>query len=370
MKKAGLYFIVISIYLFSSCENKSDNVDDISIKMETNAELTDFIGNAYSVQLETNDEFLIGEIGKLCVDSQCFYIMDETNKEVYIFNKSGSYISKISRRGSGPNEYIDITDIVVRKGLVYILSSANKRIFIYDKNGNCQKTVVLNDWYHHIAVEEDKIILHSGKSNFQDFNIVVINHDGEILNKHLPFMQKSNTMFSRSPFNKISDGTYMLTFPYDSRIALLANNECSYKYKLNFNTNVIFKYSDIDNMTYEEIKEKALYKNTLRRINCVALHKNSLFLITEMFYDGLGIREALIKVNLNDNSYISYRLNDEINETYPYFSNLMYIEGDNIYSSKSTFSINNIDKIRGETIKNIDLKEIDNPVIWIYNIRW
>ena len=84
-----------------------------------------------------------------------------------------------------------------------------------------------------------------------------------------------------------------------------------------------------------------------------------------MFYDGLGIRETLIKVNLNDNSYISYRLNDEINETYPYFSNLIYIEEDNIYSSKSTFSINNIDKIRGETIKNIEtlseLAPLHNP---------
>lgn len=370
MKKAGIYFIVISIYLFSSCTNKSDAVDVISINMETNASLTDFIDNAHSVQLETNDECLIGEIGRMCVDTKYFYIMDNINKEVYIFDKFGSYISKISRMGKGPNEYIDITDIAVSNGMIYILSVANKRILIYDINGKYQNTVVLNDWYHHIAVEEDKIILHSEKSNSQHFNIVVINHDGEIQSKFLPFTQNSGFRFNCSPFNKMPDGNYLLTFPYDSRIALLTDNECFYKYKLDFNTDLKFNDSDIDKMTYSEIREKALHKNTLKRINCVTQHKDYLFLITEAFYEGLGLRQALIKVNLNDGNYISYRLNDEINETYPYFSNLMFIEGEIIYSSISPFSMNNIDKIMGKTNNDIDLNMIDNPVIWSYNINW
>ena len=72
------------------------DIGNIPIKMETNSPLTEFIANEQIIHLETIDKALIGEVGKLYLDSLYIYVLDKIGQEVLIFNKSGKFNSKIS----------------------------------------------------------------------------------------------------------------------------------------------------------------------------------------------------------------------------------------------------------------------------------
>ena len=64
------------------------------------------------VQLETDTNMLIGRIDKVLLNEDRIYIMDRfVTKNVFVFDKDGRFINKISRLGQGPEEYIDINDI-------------------------------------------------------------------------------------------------------------------------------------------------------------------------------------------------------------------------------------------------------------------
>lgn len=366
------FLVIVFLILlgFSSCkQHKETPFDVINVPMVTNAVVDDLIEKVDMISLETADECLLGDIKKILVDEDYFYIVDEFGHSVFIFKKSGDYISKISRYGEGPNEYLAISDFVVRNGLVYVLSNPNKRILVYNKQGDCLKTIKLHDWFHHLAVEDDYILLHSGKSNEQYYNIISIDYEGNVLTKHLPFNRNNNFRYRESPFNVQGDGRYLLTFPYDGRIANWTEDMCTYQYKMDFETQVKLTDEELDELLYDEIRNKVLYKNSFKRINSVvSLDEDNLYMIVTAYYNGEGERQALCKVNVKDGSSKFYKLGEKLEDKYPYLSNLLMISGGCIYSSISSFQKSSIDEYLGNNQEHKNDEEA-NPIICVYTIK-
>ena len=364
------YWVIIvqCIVLFSCVEHK-DNLNEIIIPIESNSKIDDFIDKFEMVNLETTDECLIGEITKICLDNGYYYITDKQSETVFVFDDLGHYVSQISKRGNGPSEYIDLTDFDVRDSKVYILSTPNKQIFIYDRLGNCLNTVRLNDWYHHLAVDENCIILHSGKSNNQFNNIISIDFEGHILNSSLPFKDNNSFRFKVSPFNEVGISEYLLTFPYDNRVAVWKDNQCKYKYRLVFDTQVKLTDNEMETLTYDEIKKIVQYKNSLYRIDSIVnMDDDNLFMVVSIFYEQEGLRQALCKVDLTTGSSKFYKLGEEVDLNYPYISNLINIEEGKIYSVILPYFKYNVDKNIGNKLTE-EINEEANPIICIYTIK-
>lgn len=363
-------FVFLLVFLsFSSCKQEKKLLDSLTVPMVTNASVDDFIKDVSMVHLETTDECLLGEIKKVLVDDNNFYLVDKLGHSVYIFNKSGGYISKISRYGEGPNEYIELTDFDVRKGLVYVLSNPTKQILVYNSQGDCLNVIKLHDWFHHLAVEDNYILLHSGKSNEQYYNIISIDYKGDVLSKHLPFNKNNNFRYRESPFNVKKDGGYWLTFPYDGRIVSWSENVCSYQYKLDFETKVKLTDEELDGLLYDEIRKKVQYKNAFKRINAVtSLDEKNLYMIVTAYYDGEGERQALCKVNVENGSSKFYKLGEKLENKYPYLSNLLMINDKCIYSCISPFQKNSIDEYMGNNQRYKEDEEA-NPIICVYTIK-
>lgn len=365
-----LIYVVSLVLCVISCQTRQeDDMKGIPVVMNTNAGIENFLANMDMVCLETNENCLLGNITKVCMDEECYYLTDEFKHSVFLFAKSGAYISKISQYGSGPNEYLELSDFEVKNGQIFILSNPNKKILVFDKMGECLKTIRLNDWYHHLAVEKDRILLHSGKSNNQYYNIVTIDYNGNILDKYLPFKENNNFRYKESPFKNKDNGKYLLTFPFDGRIVSLTDGKCVYKYKIDFETQVMFSDEDLDKLTFEEIRKRSLYKNCMKRINSISEQgRDNLFLVTTAYYNGEGERQALCKINVKDGSYKFYKIGEKLETEYPYLSNIIKIEGDKMYSFILPSLKKTIDIHLGKKSKS-EVDEDANPILCVYTIK-
>lgn len=368
--KLKLLSVIALLLCTISCRNEyKGEIGTIAVEMETNTDVGEFLKSVEMVQLETNEECLLGNIKNICIDENFYYLTDELNRSIFIFTKSGGYVSKISQYGSGPNEYVELSDFDVKNGLIYVLSNPNKKILIFNKTGKCLKTIGLNDWYHHLAVGEDLIMLHSSKSNEQHYNIVSIDYNGNMLDRYLPFEKNNNFRYVESPFKTRNKKNFLLTFPYDGRVVNLSDRVCTYKYKIDFEAEVKFSDEELDELTFDEIRNQSMYRSCFKRINSIVeLDGNTLYMIVSAYYNGEGERQALCKVNMKDGTSKFYKLGEKIETEYPYLSNLLTISNDHIYSFITPYLKNAIDINMGNDSYD-KVNEDENPILCIYTIN-
>ena len=92
------------------------------------------IASSFSViPLETNDSCLIGGISKLEFYDGKIFVLDKMHSaRLYVFDTQGEYKFAIGKRGSGPNEYMQINDFSIdkEKNLIYVLCD-KKKLFTY-----------------------------------------------------------------------------------------------------------------------------------------------------------------------------------------------------------------------------------------------
>ena len=339
--------------------------------MKTNAAVEEFIKDVALVPLETTDECLLGDLEKIYESEGRLYIQDVNKTSVFVFDKSGKFLYKISHRGRGPGEYVEVTDFDVMDGVIYVLSNPNKRILAYDEKGSCVKTVSLKAWYHYMAVEKDRIVLYANRSNELMHDVVVINHQGEVLAQYLPYQMLSSYRRSGcgSPIHRVSDDEYLFSFYFSGRLASLKDGQCDYKYHFNFDMKNKISEEEMETMTYEDISDRLRFKDSFTAIEGISRENDgNLMMVLSGFLDGKGLRDALCKVDLKSNAYKLYLLGEEIVEKYPYLSQVVSMGGDKFYSYKAAFSLHLMHENLGISLPE-GLGEDDNPVIEIYTLN-
>ena len=139
--KRYVYTFLVLLLLFSSCSRKESRPQDplmlqpsdFSIS-KTPMTLSGLLGGKCNVvRLETNDSCLIGgRTIKVLKRFSSFYV--RSYSEVLRFDGSGRFTGKLSRAGSGPEEYVDLYDFDVLevKGEKEIWVSTTGGIKVYD----------------------------------------------------------------------------------------------------------------------------------------------------------------------------------------------------------------------------------------------
>ena len=96
--------------------------------------------------LETNNSCLLGKITQL---EDVAYLWIVSERQLYQFNKQGSFIKMIGQRGQGPTEYVAVEHIQIdeQKKQIYVLDYLGRKLLAYDYEGSCLRTWPLPEDY-------------------------------------------------------------------------------------------------------------------------------------------------------------------------------------------------------------------------------
>lgn len=140
MRYKILFSLVLICCLYScnkrSHDNKSSDylfVDNYK-KVEVDEIPLEFIDNKKYIPLYSDDVNLqFKEITKIMMKDNLIFILDEVSRKLLIYDKqTGRAISSVGRRGSGPDEYILISDFDVdNDGNIYMIDGNLNKLFIY-----------------------------------------------------------------------------------------------------------------------------------------------------------------------------------------------------------------------------------------------
>lgn len=189
------YFL--QIFLIASIVSCNGNGSDSSIIISGYDEYSDVshdvVNHVKLIPLEeTEGSLLSGPISKI-VEVDSAFIVQDFNRGLYRFSRSGKFINKISNKGRSASEFVTLSTFCIdRDGLVLIFDSFTNKVIRFTQNGDFVDII-------HVP---DKLL-----NNTQD---CVVLGDGKIL----------QTCYLMGDFNKVYSiidmGTWERTVLYES----------------------------------------------------------------------------------------------------------------------------------------------------------
>ena len=189
--------LLLGIFLFcTACESSQTDNDSLKILDITDLSKTEVVKasdidvvDIEYISLETDTNSLISFIRNIKSDDNFLYI--RTSDGLLRFDLNGKFISKIGKKGRGPQEYQILMDYSIgADGNIYILSLFQEKIFIYTPKGDFVRTIPAPFTTYYIECFEDGILCYSlDLSGSMEKNIHALDYSGNILkefsNKYL-----------------------------------------------------------------------------------------------------------------------------------------------------------------------------------------
>lgn len=236
MSKLIIFFLGI---VLTTCQSpvkyvnyKVINVPDLTDN--ENLSIFDYFSRVELVPLETSPKCMIKKVSKLICSLDRYYVLDEDQAILFIFDSYGKYLSSINKRGNGPGEYAEIYDFKIEMDKVEILDPAGK-IIEYDYDGNFLKTYRLPFRAADLldSVNKDTLVLYR---SFAEKRINFYSKSSaQILNKTYKRPETLSRIYStgRNPFYHFNDTLHFFS-PYDNNIYYIDDMELNIKYQWNF----------------------------------------------------------------------------------------------------------------------------------------
>jgi len=207
MKHFYLLFLLITLILISSCQpvSRQSAIEVIEVDAESSDEmkLSAFFTDFKVVRLETSDDVLIGEIGRIKQANNKIYVSD--GNALYVFDQTGKCLSFINKRGQGPGEYSGVQDFTVDGENIVIWSNAARKILVYRESGEFVSEYRLKHWAHVMSPSvAHNYILYSGNQigDGDNYKLHVINKEGETDVKFMPINEiKSKYLMILQEYN-------------------------------------------------------------------------------------------------------------------------------------------------------------------------
>jgi len=189
-----IYFLAVSIlFLWAGCKQAKPSADliiDAEIDIKKNDDIknqSELIDTCFFINLETNENHLVGKIDKILVKDKRIYLLDkEQAMSVFIFSISGKFVGKIDRRGKGPGEYSELSDFDVDSvnQQIVINDGFLKKLIYYDYNGKYIKEISLKFPTCQFKLTDKQIIfIGSGYGH----NLVFSDLKGKVAQKYFPY---------------------------------------------------------------------------------------------------------------------------------------------------------------------------------------
>lgn len=132
----GCCISILCIFIACNEERTNSGIDLDNIHKVENYNLSSLFQRAEPILLDST--IVIGEISKLLVASDRLYVLDLITNTINTFDHNGTFLFCIGKKGSGPGEYREISDIAIDTTLqrLYALDIRKQSIYIYNiQNG-------------------------------------------------------------------------------------------------------------------------------------------------------------------------------------------------------------------------------------------
>jgi hypothetical protein len=134
-----------------SCKQTEKKFDGENIilteRISEEISINELFGEFEYISLETSKESIFGEIKKLIVYDDKYYILDNKLRRIFVFQHDGTFVHTIGRIGQGPGEYTHIEDFQIDEvNSRIIILGYPSILYFYDFDGNFieQKLLMLS----------------------------------------------------------------------------------------------------------------------------------------------------------------------------------------------------------------------------------
>jgi hypothetical protein len=284
------------------------------------------------IQLQTTDASIIGNIKQICYRGGKYYILDNQQHKILLFDEGGAFITSIDQRGPGPCEYLNMWDMYADdSGEIKVLSVTNPiKVISYNiEEGTCSEIAVTGWHGDKFFPWGDGYVFFasSGSEHPEKRFFLITDKDGNPIHKWLPshpYVGYSMTDFK--VFGSRGD-TVLFNMALDNNIyQILPNGNISVRYKLDYgpfqmpkSTKKIF-YDDFQKLEiykgkyilhieyWYETSQMALlsYVNPTSGALMFGIYsKSSKELLTLAANDDVSIALSLPLASINDSIFIS-----------------------------------------------------------------
>jgi len=182
-------------------------------------ELQDLVDIVRFIKLETNEECLIGSVGKVQYVNGLFYLLDDYTgrNAIHLFDTMGNHIRSLKRIGRGPGEYKDILDFDVDENLHLFILNSIGNILVYDSLFQYIKTINQEIAIRTISVYNGCILGITDGSTYKNpkgklFHI--LSSEGISLGSFLEYLGGTNINNNKSSALTKSNGKVYVNIPY------------------------------------------------------------------------------------------------------------------------------------------------------------
>jgi hypothetical protein len=398
IKISWILTVLLSTTILHSCNEQTPNkkTEEISVNLNQSGDtirLTDLFSKIKSVRLETNEQSLMGEFNKILLYQDTLYI--STGIEIFVFDMNGKFIQKHAMHGKGPGEYLSISDILIdpEKQHIVILDATAQKIIEYDKYFRFVSEFSTNRYAMNFAMGKGgNILLYCGyDTGGADLGHVEIYKNGKLISSHLPVDPIKAKYLHYRMFDLL--GYYgdhvALTIPHNDTVYYLDSNSFYPRYTINIGDKRI--PAEIYKQEYKDIADFSL--NTLLGSNLaygifgyLESDNQSFFRYDERKKEegapyGRTEKYFVLHNKVTGKSRISNVIIDDVISSSELLLN-KYINFFSQPNGKVIYGIpaNNIIEMANNPVYNTDknpllnhnllnIKELDNPVIFIANTK-
>jgi hypothetical protein len=166
--------------------------------------LTALIDSVTFLPLIEQDNFLFSRINKIIVRDRYIYLMDiRGSNSLLVFDEAGTFVRNIGTRGSGPGEYVKLTDFETDSENIYLYDWQTMRMLKYDLQGNfieAHKTPFCSRGFK--ILENGKYLSAIEQENSK-YQVIRMDSDFNVEISFLSFPDKYAEFIARSDINNM-----------------------------------------------------------------------------------------------------------------------------------------------------------------------
>lgn len=195
MKKLFYYlFVTISILCLTTCSVEQSNNENLivldftgDLTVQSDFKLSDIAKNINYTKLEIKPDCFIQQYKRYDITNDYILVYDRRQDLIFLYNREGKFLRRISQKGKGPGEYNRPNDVRISSCGKYILIHTDKHVLRYGFDGKLLGNTDLPSWARIIDTYKDGLIgvYTSYYSTLMDnYTLITFDWDGNITGQY------------------------------------------------------------------------------------------------------------------------------------------------------------------------------------------